>query len=143
MTMKARSILTCVLLFGMAALGAVDNAAAGAILSPTSGVINSGDPGFGSLDDTFNHNGLLTPFVSSVTDFDTYLAGNPIHLFPFIGNEWFSNNGIYESDQKRQELAEALFKERSHRRMADVEVALEEIHRTYLSDQQFELGSTG
>lgn len=58
-------------------------------------------------------------------------------------HEWFSNNGIYDSEQKRRELAEALFREHAVRRMADVEVALEEIHRTYLSQQQFELGSVG
>jgi hypothetical protein len=90
MKMKARSILTCVLLFGMVVLGAVDNATAGAILSPTSGTINSGGPGFGSLDDTFNHSGLITDFISGVTDFDEYLALDPIHVFEADGNEWFS-----------------------------------------------------
>jgi hypothetical protein len=87
---KGRSILTRVLLFGMVVLGAVDNAAAGAILSPTSGTIDSGGPGFGPIDDTFNHNGLITDFISGVTDFDEYLALNPIHVFEADGNEWFS-----------------------------------------------------
>ncbi|WP_373542516.1 discoidin domain-containing protein [Chamaesiphon sp.] len=63
------------------------------IFSPVSGVINSGDPGFGSLADTYNQNGLSTKFVSGVTDFDAYLALNPIHSNIFAGNEWFSNSG--------------------------------------------------
>lgn len=66
---------------------------AGAILSPVAGVINSGGPGSGSLADTYNHNGLLTNFTSGVTDFDTYMAGNPQHSAVFSPNEWFSNTG--------------------------------------------------
>ncbi len=61
-----------------------------AIVSPVSGVINSNGPGFGSLADTWNQNGLLTGFVSGVTDFDTYLATNPLHSPVFNGNEWFA-----------------------------------------------------
>lgn len=57
--------------------------------------------------------------------------------------EWFSNNGIYDSEQRRLELAQVLFRDRAHRRMADVEAALEEIHRAFLSEQHLELGSVG
>jgi hypothetical protein len=57
--------------------------------------------------------------------------------------EWFSSNGIYESEQRRRELAEGIFRVAQSRRMADVEAALEQIHQTYMSEQQFELGSVG
>lgn len=66
---------------------------AGAIIAPTSAVIDSGGPGFGSINQTFNQAGLLAGYVAGVTDFDTYLAGNPMHDFRFSGNEWFSNSG--------------------------------------------------
>jgi hypothetical protein len=66
---------------------------AGVITSPVSGVINSGGPGFGSLNDTFNQGGLSAGFTSGVTDFDAYLATNPTHSFIFPGQEWFSNQG--------------------------------------------------
>ncbi|WP_309734564.1 discoidin domain-containing protein [Chamaesiphon sp. OTE_75_metabat_556] len=75
-------------------LSATSNASAtGLIFSPVSGVINNGGPGFGSLADTYNQNGLATNFVSGVTDFDSYLALNPTHTFAYSGNEWFSNFG--------------------------------------------------
>ena len=64
-----------------------------AIFSPTAAVITLGGPGFGSINDTFNHNGLLTNFTSDVTNFNTYIAGNPKHSLVFAGNEWFSNDG--------------------------------------------------
>lgn len=66
---------------------------AAVIVSPVNGVINSGGPGFGSLADTFNHNGLSAGYTSGVTDFDAYLAGNPTHTVAFGGFEWFSNEG--------------------------------------------------
>lgn len=69
------------------------SAAAGPILSPVGGTINSGGPGFGSLADTFNQNGLSSNFTSGVTDFDTYIGTNPTHSLVFSGNEWFSNQG--------------------------------------------------
>ena len=65
-------------------------ASAGVITSATSAVINSGGPGFGSINDTFNQAGLLTPYVSGVTDFASYLSGNPLHTQGFPNAEWFS-----------------------------------------------------
>lgn len=67
-------------------------AAAQQIVAPTSATINSGGPGFGSIVDTFNQNGLSSNYVSGVTNFDTYLATNPTHSLVFAGNEWFSNS---------------------------------------------------
>jgi PEP-CTERM motif len=56
-------------------------------------VINAGGPGFGTLVETVNQAGLSANFVSGVTDFDTYLAGNPTHTPTFSPFEWFSNSG--------------------------------------------------
>jgi hypothetical protein len=73
------------------ALCAATAANAGAIIAPTSGVIDVGGPGFGNLADTFNQAGLLTGYTPGVTDFDTYIAGNPQEDFVFANHEWFSN----------------------------------------------------
>jgi len=75
-------------------IGFSGSAAAGAILSAESAVINSGGSGFGSINDTFNQNGLNTGYVSGVDDFDAYVAGDPQHNYVFVGNEWFSDEGI-------------------------------------------------
>lgn len=74
-------------------LGFVNTATAGPIFSATSAVCNAGCPGFGSLTETFDQSGLFTGYTSGVTDFDTYIASNPIHNLVFSGNEWFSNSG--------------------------------------------------
>lgn len=65
---------------------------AGLIVSATGAVINSGGPGFGSILDTINQNGLSTGYVSGVTDFDSYIASNPSHTIAFGGYEWFGNS---------------------------------------------------
>lgn len=69
------------------------SASAGVITSATSAVINSGGPGFGSITDTHNQNGLSSGYVSGVTDFMTYLSSNPSHTDIFSGFEWFSEVG--------------------------------------------------
>jgi hypothetical protein len=68
--------------------------AAQAIFAPTAGVVNVGGPGNGNLADTWNQNGLLTGYTANVTNFNTYLAGNPQHNLAFAGNEWFSESGV-------------------------------------------------
>lgn len=68
-------------------------AQAGQILGAVGGVINSGGPGFGSINDTFNQAGLLAGYTSGVTDFASYLASNPTHTTTFNGFEWFSAQG--------------------------------------------------
>lgn len=60
-----------------------------AVLENTAGDFNS-DADIGNIID---RSGLLPPFVSGITDFDTYIAGNPVHNFAFIDNEWFSPDG--------------------------------------------------
>jgi hypothetical protein len=82
------------LLLGVAAFGTTDRAsAAGLIISPTNAVINSNGPGFGSITDTINQNGLFTKYISGFTDFDAYLSTNPQHTDIFSGYEWFGNSG--------------------------------------------------
>jgi hypothetical protein len=63
------------------------------IVSAVGATINSGGAGFGSIANTYNKAGLLTGYTSGVTDFDSYLAGNPKHNYVYEGNEWFSNEG--------------------------------------------------
>jgi hypothetical protein len=75
-----------------AALGG-EAAAQRVIVAPTSGVINSGGPGFGLLSHTFDQSGLSIGYTSGVTDFDAYMALNPMHTLLFSGFEWFSNSG--------------------------------------------------
>ncbi len=81
-------------LFAVAACAAIASpASAQTIIGAQSAVINSGGPGSGNIADTYNQNGLATKYVSGVTNFDTYVAGNPLHTIVFAGNEWFSNFG--------------------------------------------------
>ncbi|MBA3975174.1 MAG: coagulation factor 5/8 type domain-containing protein [Candidatus Solibacter sp.] len=89
--MKHRLVLACVMMAAFAATAGIATAAV--IVAPVAGVINSGGPGFGSLADTFNQNGLSSGYVSGVTDFDVYLGTNPTHTTTFGGFEWFSNSG--------------------------------------------------
>lgn len=67
------------------------SASAATIFSATGATIDSGGPGFGSITDTFNQAGLLSGYVSGVTDFDAYIASNPLHSAS--AGEWFSNFG--------------------------------------------------
>jgi hypothetical protein len=72
-------------------VGSAPTARAQAIFSPTSGVVNSGGTeGAGSLTWTFDHSGLSTNFISGVTNFNTYIAGNPLHTDIYVPFEWFS-----------------------------------------------------
>lgn len=77
----------------LVSLGLSPQAQAGVMHSAISAAINSSGPGFGSINDTFNQNGLLTGYVNGVTDFDTYIASNPLHSNAFSSFEWFSESG--------------------------------------------------
>lgn len=68
-------------------------AAAQVIVAPTSATINSGGPGDGSINNTFNQAGLTSGYTSGVTNFDTYIATNPQHSLVFACCEWFSAFG--------------------------------------------------
>ena len=67
------------------------------ILSPAAITINTMGTypccGYTQLD-IIDGNGLLTPFVSGTTDFDSYMAGNPQHTVNASGFEWFSPDGV-------------------------------------------------
>ncbi len=67
-------------------------ATASTIIGATSATVDAGGPGFGSINDTLNQNGLSAGYTSGVTDFDSYIASDPTHDLTFSGNEWFSNN---------------------------------------------------
>jgi hypothetical protein len=45
---------------------------------------------------------------------------------------WFSQNGIYQSEQRRRELAATIFRSAASKPLAEVEVALERIHREFV-----------
>ncbi len=88
-----RSILVALLVLVAGTAAVAPDASATVIVSPVSGSIDAGGPGFGPISDTFNQSGLSAGFISGVTDFDVYFAGNPTHSLVFFGNEWFSNSG--------------------------------------------------
>jgi hypothetical protein len=48
--------------------------------------------------------------------------------------QWFSQNGIYDSEQRWGELSDAIFRTSQLKRMAEVEAALQDIHRAFVSD---------
>jgi hypothetical protein len=77
---------------GLAAISA-QPATAQEIVAPTSATVDVGGPGEGSINDTFNQNGLSSGYTSGVTDFDAYIATNPTHTQIFSGFEWFSEFG--------------------------------------------------
>jgi hypothetical protein len=54
---------------------------------------------------------------------------------------WFSQHGIYESEQRRHILAESLFRSPAPKRMAEIELALEQIHRDFLNETLLERSS--
>jgi hypothetical protein len=51
------------------------------------------------VQNAFNGSGLTPGFTSGVTDFATYIGGNPLHTTLFSGFEWFSQqNGFVDLD---------------------------------------------
>lgn len=75
-------------------LGASQLSQAGLIVSPNSIVANTlGQKAGNPAVNLINLSGLTGPnsFTSGVTDFDTYIAGNPTHD-PDSSNVWISNN---------------------------------------------------
>ena len=65
-------------------------ALAGPIVVPVAATVISGGPGHGSLNDTFDQESLTATYVPGVTDFDAFLALNPLHSSDFPDKEWFS-----------------------------------------------------
>lgn len=80
---------------------ALSSAQAGVVVSAQSAQVISGAPGVGAISSTYDQYGLINDYESGVTDFDTYIASNPLHVWDFsvvdAGTtyyyEWFSNFG--------------------------------------------------
>ncbi len=90
-----RIVLTISL--GISALGAgVSSASAGVVLSPVAASATSTFYASTDISNTITQVGLLTPFVSGVTDWATYFAGGPLHGVTF-SNEWFTETGVLEA----------------------------------------------
>lgn len=68
-------------------------AQAGTVVSATAATVLS-STGSGLIEDTFEQFGLLTDYVSGVTDWATYFSANPLHETPFAGGEWFSTRYV-------------------------------------------------
>ena len=67
------------------------NAQASAISSPVAATDSTGISDRFDIGNTIDQSGLSVGFVSGVTDFDAYLAGNPTHVIYSLDNEWFTN----------------------------------------------------
>ncbi len=85
--------MKAILIAAAALLSAPALAGPGVIIAPVSATIDSSGPGEGSIADTYNENGLLSSYVPGVTNFDAYIASNPMHSLAFANNEWFGNSG--------------------------------------------------
>jgi hypothetical protein len=76
--------------------GIASTASAGPILSAVGVTATNSFPDtfFGNPDNLINHGGLLTDYTSGVTDFDTYIASNPMHTLISAGAEWFTDFNV-------------------------------------------------
>ena len=63
---------------------------ASVITSPTGATASSTFSADYDIGNTIDESGLSISFVSGTTNFDTYLAGNPIHSVVAINNVWFT-----------------------------------------------------
>lgn len=70
-------------------LGAVIVSPAGVVQNTASERNNRVD-----LANAFDRSGLLPSFESGVTDFDSYIAMNPLHSLRAFNNEWFAPTGV-------------------------------------------------
>jgi hypothetical protein len=72
------------------------------IVSPVSATASSTTSSSFGIGNTINQSGLSAGFISSVTDFDTYIAGNPTHTIIASSYEWFgaagTNSGVVDYD---------------------------------------------
>ena len=82
-----------VLLATTLSFGLADASNAATIRAAVGATASSTFPGF-PITDTINQSGLSTPYVSGVTDFDAYLATNPMHTPTASGFEWFSASNV-------------------------------------------------
>jgi hypothetical protein len=67
---------------------------AGVIVSPVSATASNTFPSvYFQPVNLINHNGLVTDFFSGISDFDSYIAGDPQHLNYSKLSEWFTEEG--------------------------------------------------
>jgi len=90
--MNSRTLLAIVGFAAIAMVGAPASAAV--IISPVAATASSTYSATYDIGNTIDRSGLFTPFVSGVTDFDAYVATNPIHTLVAENNEWFSAEGV-------------------------------------------------
>ena len=81
-------------LAGLGCLLGAGSSSATTIVAPVSAVASStftskAGKDF-AIDNTIDQSGLSATYTSGLTDFDDYLAGNPMHTSFADGNEWFS-----------------------------------------------------
>lgn len=73
-------------------------AKAGVIVSPISATASNTFPDvYFQPINLINHNGLVTDFFSGISDFDSYIAGDPQHLNYSKLSEWFTEEGQSEA----------------------------------------------
>lgn len=72
------------------ALGAITQAEAAQIIQPQSASTDMGESSIFIIDNAINQSGLSATYTSGVTDFDTYVSGNPTN--GFVGS-WISTMG--------------------------------------------------
>lgn len=80
-------------LFGLALFGAVGTASAAVIISPTGATATSEFSSSFDIGNTIDQSGLFTGFTDGVTDFDVYLASNPLNSLSSLNDDWFSAAG--------------------------------------------------
>jgi len=85
LTQYLLGVATCVAL-----TSAAHAALPGSILSPVGVLTNTlGNAGVGDDLHMIDQSGLSSGFTSGITDFNSYLAGNPTHTTIYFGYEWF------------------------------------------------------
>ena len=70
-------------------------ASAGVIRSPVAVIGNTMGTASGSTGNLINESGLSSSFISGVTDYGTYIAGNPTHALNGAANAWAGNSGTF------------------------------------------------
>ena len=81
-------------------LSRIGPAQASVITSPTDATASSTFIAAGfdfDIGNTIDHSGLSANFINGVSDFDAYLAGNPMHTSVADHNEWFSQLGVTQA----------------------------------------------
>jgi hypothetical protein len=82
--------ITCAAAVAACAAYAQPALASGEIVGAFSAVVNSGGTGNvgAPISNTFNQTGLFTTYISGSTNYNTYIASNPLHNWDWH-TEWF------------------------------------------------------